>query len=400
MAKPAGPRCNLACEYCYYLGKADQLPAPAGPRMADDLLELYIRQRLEASPGPVTLFEWHGGEPTLLGLEFFRRAVELQRLYRPPGRVVRNGLQTNGTLLDDAWGRFLAAEGFQVGLSLDGPGPVHDAYRRSRDGRPSSGVAERGFRLLRRHGVHVDVLCVISAANVADPLATYGHFRELGVTHLQFLPLVQRRGDGVSPATPAPEAVGRFLCAVFDQWIRQDLGRVVVQTFDEAFRAASGLPHALCVFRETCGDVVVLEQDGSVYACDHFVDAEHRLGALGQRTLAELAADPRLARFGQAKREALPARCRACDVLAFCNGGCPKDRFLAEPSPEPGVNYLCAAYRQFFRHSRPALTRLAAQLKAGRPLSSFASTARAARPGANDPCPCGSGRKFKRCCGP
>jgi uncharacterized protein len=362
MAKPAGPRCNLACAYCYYLARAGLFPGDGPARMADDLLESYIRQRLELAAGGPVHFEWHGGEPTLLGLDYFRRIVALQEAHRRPGQAVGNGLQTNGTLLDPDWARFLAASGFSVGLSLDGPAWAHDRYRTDRDGRPSHGQAVAAFHLLRRHGVHVDLLCVVHAGNAGAPGEVYGWFRNLGATHLQFLPLAQP-GDGREAADP--EAVGRFLCAVFDAWIRQDLGRIVVQLFDEAFRAAAGLPHALCVFRETCGDVLVLEHEGSLFACDHFVDPEHRLGSLRDRPLAELAGSPERARFGLAKRDALPGRCRACDVLAFCRGGCPKDR---EPD---GLNRLCPAYRRFFRHSRPALTRLAGHWRSGRPLAAF-----------------------------
>ena len=392
MAKPAGARCNLDCAYCYYLPKARMFPQSPAPRMAEPLLESYIRQRLEGSPA--VHFEWHGGEPTLLGLDYFRRIVALQRAHRRPDQTISNGLQTNGTLLDEGWARFLAQERFSVGLSLDGPAECHDAYRTTCAGAPSHAAAERGFRLLRRHGVHTDVLCVLHAGNAASPLPVYRYFRELGVSHLQFLPLVQPGGAG--PASAAPEAVGAFLCAVFDEWIRHDLGRITVQFFDEAFRPAAGLAHALCIFRETCGDVPALEHEGSLYPCDHFVDPGHLLGNLGQEPLAALLAAPALAAFGRRKRDSLPARCRSCDVLAWCHGGCPKDRILAEPSGEPGVNWLCPAYRRFFRHCRPVLARLAAHWKAGRPLRAFA------RPGSrtpgNAPCPCGSGAKFKRCC--
>ena len=370
MAKPAGPRCNLACAYCYYLSR-DALFAGGPARMADDLLERYIRERLEGSGGPATHFEWHGGEPTLLGLEFFRRVTGLQKRHCPPGRSVSNGLQTNGTLLDPDWARFLAAERFSVGLSLDGPAPAHDRYRRGPAGQPSQAGAVRAFRLLRRHGVHCDVLCVLHAGNVGDPLGLYGFFRDLGVTHLQFLPLVTPEGE----ACATPEAIGAFLCAVFDRWIRQDLGRVVVQMFDEALRPAYGLDHALCLFRPTCGEVIVLEHDGSVYPCDHFVSAGTRLGSLRERPLAELAAHPELKAFGLAKRDTLAAKCRACDVLAWCHGGCPKDRIDTAPDGAP-LNRLCPAYRRFFRHCRPVLARLAAHLEAGRPLRAFAPGAR------------------------
>ena len=365
LAKPAGPRCNLRCDYCYYLAKDAQF-ADGGPRrMADDLLERHIRERLAAPGGPVVRFDWHGGEPTLLGLDYFQRIVALQQAHCPPGRTVANGLQTNGTLLDPAWARFLRAEGFSVGLSLDGPAAGHDGWRRHGDGRASHAEAVRGLRLLQRHGVPCDVTCVLHAGNTADPLETYAFFRDLGVASLQFLPLV-----AAGPATPGPEAVGRFLCRVFDQWIRHDLGRIVIQLFDEALRPALGLEHALCLFRETCGEVLVLEHDGGVYACDHFVDPAHRLGSLRDRPLAELAASPAQRAFGEAKRSTLPGACLACDVLAWCHGGCPKDRIVPDRRGQL-QNALCPAYQRFFRHARPVLARLAAHWRAGRPLSAF-----------------------------
>ena len=376
MAKPGGPRCDLRCAYCYYLPKARLFP---GARPMDEaLLERYIRQRLEASPGPSTHFEWHGGEPTLLGLDYFRRIVALQKQHTPEGRSVTNGLQTHGLHLDEAWARFLGLEGFSVGLSLDGPAECHDAFRRTATGEPTQAAAEAAFRLLRRHGVHVDVLCVLHAGNVAEPLRVYPYFRELGVTHLQFLPLVAPTEGGVSEATAAPEALGEFLCQVFDAWIRDDLGRIVVQLFDEALRTPSLLPHALCVFRETCGNVTALEHDGSLYVCDHFVDPGHRLGDIRERHLAELTAEPALAAFGERKRDALPRQCRTCDVLTWCRGGCPKDRIATTARGEPGLNYLCPAYLRFFRHCRPVLTRLAAHRKAGRPLEAFSAALRSA----------------------
>jgi uncharacterized protein len=368
LAKPAGPRCNLRCDYCYYLSREAQFAAadPEAPRrMADDLLERYLRERLEmAAAGDPVRFDWHGGEPTLLGLAYFQRIVELQRAHRRPGQTVINGLQTNGTLLDEAWARFLREAGFTVGLSLDGPEAQHDRHRRGPAGQGSHAAAVRAFHLLRRHRVPCDVLCVLHAGNVAEPLETYRFFRDLGVASLQFLPLV------ASPAAAAPEAIGRFLCAVFDHWIRHDLGRMVVQFFDEALRPACGLPHALCLFRETCGEVLVLEHDGGVYACDHFVDPDHRLGDLRERPLAELAASPGQRAFGLAKRDRLPGRCRSCDVLAWCHGGCPKDRIVPDRAGER-LNYLCPAYQRFFRHARPILARLAAHWMAGLPLSAF-----------------------------
>ncbi len=402
MAKPGGPVCNLACDYCYYLDKERLFPPGAPRRMPDELLESFIAQRFALAPAGPVLFEWHGGERTALGLDYFRRIALLERRHVRPDQQVQNGLQTNGLLLDDAWAGFFADEGFSVGLSLDGPRELHDLHRVDRGGRPTHREVVRAFELLQRHRVHCDVLCVLHSANAAAPLPVYRYFKELGVRWLQFLPLVERHpsGQGVSERTASPEAVGDFFCAVFDDWARNDVGRIAIQLFDEAMRPAAGLPHSLCLFRESCGDVLVLEHEGSLFACDHYVDPEHLVGSLREQPLAELARSPALAAFGRAKRETLPSRCRDCDVLAHCNGGCPKDRLGDEPS------YLCPAYRRFFRHSRPTMERLAALWRSGLPLATIHGELRDAdrrathAAGRNDPCPCGSGRKFKRCCLP
>jgi uncharacterized protein len=369
MAKPAGPRCNLRCSYCYYVGKESVLPRGPG-RLPTDLLERYIAQRLQASRAPVVHFEWHGGEPTLLGLDYFRTIVRLQRAHLPEGLKVTNGLQTNGFLLDGAWAVFLAQEGFSVGLSLDGPSDLHDVFRKTADGAATHARVEHSHRLLKDRGVFVNLLCVLHAKNAVAPDRVYGYFRDLGATHLQFLPLVAGN-PGMDGLAPEPGAVGEFLCRVFDRWIREDAGRMVIQNFDEALRPLYGIPHALCVHRETCGEVAVLERDGGFYACDHFVDAGHLIGKLGNTSLADLSSDPRLIDFGNAKRDLLPRECLECDSLASCNGGCPKDRAPAAPGEPGGVNRLCPAYRMFFEHARPELTRLAAHLRAGRPLRDF-----------------------------
>jgi uncharacterized protein len=372
MAKPAGPGCNMRCSYCYYLGKGALFSG--GPwRMPEDLLERFIVQRLAASPGPTTHFEWHGGEPTLLGLDYYHLIARLQKDHRPPGRFISNGIQTNGLLLDEAWARFLKQEGFSVGLSIDGPVDVHDAFRRTARGGTTHAQAVAAFRLLKQHGVFCNALCVLHAGNVTEPDRVYDFFRGLGVTYLQFLPLVAP--GSLSSLAARPEAIGTFLCRTFDRWLREDVGRMVIQTFDEALRPIYGMPHALCIHRETCGDVAVLEHDGGFYACDHFVDAEHFIGNLKERPLSDLIADPRLLRFGQAKRDALPRLCRECDVLSACNGGCPKDRLAVTPDGEAGLNCLCSFYRRFFRHSRAGLTLLSAHIKKGRSLRSFATSA-------------------------
>jgi uncharacterized protein len=365
MAKPAGPGCNMRCGYCYYLRKSALFP-PGAWRMSEGLLERFVLQRLRASPGPTTHFEWHGGEPSLLGLDYFRFVVRVQKDNCPPGRTVTNGIQTNGLLMDNAWARFLREERFSVGLSLDGPADLHDAFRITAKGEATHAKVTAAFQLLRQWGVFCNILCVLHARNAAEPDRVYDFFRGIGVTHLQFLPLV-----GAGAAAASAEAFGAFLCRVFDTWIRLDVGRIVIQTFDEALRPIYGIPHALCIHRETCGDVAVLEHDGGFYACDHFVDSGHLIGNLKEQTLSDLVADPRLGRFGEAKRDTLPRICRKCDVLSSCNGGCPKDRTAAGPGGEPGLNALCPAYKKFFRHSRPGLFRLAAHMKEGRSLRSF-----------------------------
>ena len=404
-AKPAGPICNLACRYCYYLKKRDLYPQVRSFRMAEDLLERYIVQHIAACPKELIFFAWHGGEPTVLGLGYFRKVVELQRKHRPDGRRILNGIQTNGTLLNEEWCRFFAAEGFRVGLSLDGPRDLHDDYRVSHDGKATHQQVMRSLRLLQRHRIPCDVLCVVHADNVRHPTAVYRFFKEIGVHFLQFLPLVMRQADGAAtPETVPAEAYGQFLCTIFHEWIRQDVGGIGVQNFDEALRPFLGMEHALCVFRETCGDVVVVEHNGDFFSCDHFVDQEHYVGNIRERTLVEMLESPVQREFGRKKRDALPQFCRECDVLPMCNGGCPKDRFLRTPQGEEGLNYLCAGLKGFFTYSRPDLRRLAAFRLAGEPLDRLMRVLQAEdihashHMGRNDPCPCGSGKKYKKCC--
>ncbi len=402
MAKPGGAVCNLDCRYCYYLQKRELFPDDDPCRMPPDLLEAYVVQHIEAAPGDHVHFEWHGGEPTVLGLDYFRTVVALQKKHQPRGRRITNGLQTNGTLLDEAWVQFLATEGFFVGLSLDGPEEMHDRFRVTRGQRPTHRQVVRAFRLLRQHGVRPDVLAVVHAANVGSPTAVYRFFKDLGVEFLQFLPLVERRDGSVRDRTARAEDVGEFLSTVFGEWVRHDIGRIVIQIVDEAARAVAGMPHALCIFRETCGDVPVVEHTGDFFSCDHFVDPAHRLGNIRDRHLAALVDSPAQRAFGTAKRATLPRYCLDCDVLALCNGGCPKDRIARTPDGEPGLNYLCAGFRRFFRTARPYLEELASLRRAGRSPDALMDRLRQARAsgttGRNDPCPCGSGLKFKRCC--
>ncbi len=404
-AKPVGSRCNLACRYCYYLEKAHLYPPGEPVRMPDDLLEAYIVQHIEASPGPEIRFSWHGGEPLLLGLDHFRKVVALQRRHQPDGRQIANGIQTNGTLLDEDWCRFLAEQDFAVGLSLDGPQPIHDRYRVTRNGEPTHERTMRGYELLRQHGINCDILCVVNAHNVRHPTQVYRFFKQIGGRYITFLPLVERRPDaegGVSRRSVPAKAWGDFLCSIFDEWTSRDVGRVDVQIFEETARAALRQEHALCIFRETCGDIPVVEHNGDFYSCDHFVHPEHRLGNIRERPLVELLESPEQRAFGCAKLEGLPDYCRACDVRDMCNGECPKNRFLQAPDGAPGLNYLCAGYKRFFTACKPFVAALAAlgsaPVPAGRTKQAPAADRPRAKTGRNDPCPCGSGRKYKACC--
>jgi uncharacterized protein len=405
-AKPIGSICNLDCGYCYYVKKQDLYQKGEPLRMPDDILEAYIVQHIDASPNPAIRFSWHGGEPTLLGLDYFRTIVALQHKHQPTGTSILNGVQTNGTLLDEDWCRFLAAEHFAVGLSLDGPKQMHDQYRVTKAQEPTYEQVMRGYELLRQHRIPYDILCVVHAQNVPYPTQVYRFFKQIGVRHIGFLPLVERQPgaeSGVSQRTVPAEALGTFLCTIFDEWLVEDIGRVTVQIFEEAAATAFGREPNLCIFRKTCGDVPVIEHNGDFFSCDHFVDAEHHLGNIGKTPLVDILESPAQRAFGQMKLERLPRYCRECEVLTICNGGCPKDRFLDSPEGEAGLNYLCTGYKRFFNHYRPFLTQLSALSNQQEPEAHLPSvpTREAsvnAKAGRNDPCPCGSGRKYKKCC--
>lgn len=352
-AKPASYRCNLACSYCYYLNLADLFAEDPKPLMTDALLATYIRQHIDAYPGNTVRFSWHGGEPTLLGLDYFQRIVELQQLHCPPHKRIANGIQTNGTLLNDKWCQFLAKHHFSVGLSLDGPKEIHDQYRKTIQGTSTHDAVMRGYAGLVKHRVPLDILCVINDYNVMYPLQVYGFFTAIGAKYLSFLPLVEQVPGGISERTVDPEAFGAFLCTVFDLWQAKDIGVIKVQIFEEAARTAFGQDHSLCLFRPTCGDIPVVEYNGDVYACDHFVSSKRRLGNIKEAALAEILAAGALADFGAAKRTTLPQTCRSCEVLAMCNGECPKNRFVEVAGETEKCNYLCAGYKLFFTHCTP-----------------------------------------------
>ena len=403
--KPSGSICNLDCRYCYYLKKEALYQKGTSFRMSDDILEAYIVQHIDASPAEVINFSWHGGEPTVLGLDYFRKVVELQYKYQPRGRQIRNGIQTNGTLLDEDWCRFLAEEGFGVGLSLDGPKELHDLYRVSKKQEPTYEQAMRGYALLQKYRIPFDILCVVHDRNVRHPIEVYRFFKQIGGRYLGFLPLVEFQSDGcgVSDRTAPAEAFGDFLCTIFDEWLSHDIGHVNVQIFEEAIGTAFGRDHELCIFRQTCGDIPVIEHNGDFFSCDHFVDVKHRLGNIREISLVDLLESPSQRAFGQAKLDELPLYCKACEVLVMCNGGCPKDRFLQTPDGEEGLNYLCAGYKRFFTYCRPFVTELSTQWyrqnSEGQELSAQEEATEApAKTSRNDPCPCGSGKKYKKCC--
>ncbi len=394
MAKPMGARCNLGCKYCFYLEKEPAYYPEAGvPRMSGETMEAYVRDYLASQPGAEVNFTWQGGEPTLMGLKFFEAVVQVQQHYAA-GRRVSNSLQTNGVLLDDHWGEFLARHNFLVGLSVDGPKALHDAYRVDNGGRPTWNRVMRGLRILKRHQVRFNTLTVIHRRNYRHPGEVYDFLKAEGSGYLQFIALVERQpGEAnraahldhappaadsrelvppekvmevMAPECPPREGFGDFLCAVFDRWVRRDVGKVFVQQFDVALNSWCGLNAGLCIFEERCGRALALEHNGDVYACDHFVYPEYRLGNLHETPLADIGNGAGARRFGDAKAD-LPKVCRECPVRFACNGDCPKHRFVRTGENEPGVSYLCPSYLKFFTHIDPAMRRMATLVRSGRP---------------------------------
>jgi len=376
LAKPTGAVCNLDCKYCFFLSKELLYPGSRF-RMADDLLETYLRQLLESHRAPEVTVAWQGGEPTLMGLEFFKRSVAYAEKHRRPDQHVQHTIQTNGTRLDDAWGAFFREHHFLVGLSVDGPKQMHDAYRVTKGGEGTFDQVMRGLDVLKNHHVDFNILCTVHAANQDHPLEVYRFFRdELGAEFIQFIPIVERvtdalrpladagwsarpggarplytvQGDQVTERSVGAEQYGRFLITVFDEWVRRDVGKVFVQHFDAALASWVGVPPAVCVFRETCGGALALEHNGDLYACDHFVEPGYRLGNITETHMIDLVVSPAQRKFGQDKRDTLPRYCRECDVRFACHGECPRNRFILTPGGEPGLNYLCAGYKAFFHH--------------------------------------------------
>jgi len=365
-AKPVGASCNLACSYCYYLDKSELLAESGAHRMAEDLLELYIIQHIQASSEQIIFFSWHGGEPTLAGLNYFRRIVELQKKHLPVSRLIINGIQTNGTLLNEEWCEFLKKENFIVGISLDGPEKFHSVNRFRKDGNPSFDEVLRGYHLLKAYQIPCEILCVAHSGNVRFPLEVYRFFKSLKAEFLTFIPLVERlsgESNQVSKRTVPAKAFGEFLCSIFDEWKTSDIGTVKIQIFEEALRTAFGLEHSLCIFKPVCGRVPVVEHNGDFYSCDHFVNSNHLVGNISQTSLSVLLERPEQKAFGKAKLNSLPEYCLKCEVRNMCNGACPKDRFIETPEGEPGLNYLCEGYKLFFNHCKPFVEEVAAAWK-------------------------------------
>ncbi|WP_243684457.1 anaerobic sulfatase maturase [Methanosarcina barkeri] len=382
--------------------------------MSDEVLENYIRQLITAHQSSQVTVAWQGGEPTLMGVEFYRRAIELQEKYRKPGLTFENTMQTNGTLLDDEWCRFFKENNFLIGISIDGPRELHDTYRVGKKGNGTFDQVMKGLRLLQKHGVEYNVLTTVNRANADYPLEVYHFLRdEVGTDWMQFIPVVERinekghtlyqRGDTVSDRSVQPEQFGSFLSRIFDEWVRNDVGKVFVQTFEASARKWLGMPSGMCVFEETCGTGLALEHNGDLYSCDHFVEPDYLLGNIMEKEISELAALEKQYRFGQNKRDNLPQVCRECEVLFACQGECPKNRFLTTPAGETGLNYLCEGWKAFFRHIDFPIQILTGLIRRGYPVSEvmriMALEDAFSRAGRNDPCPCGSGRKFKRCHG-
>ena len=415
MAKPTGSACNLRCGYCFFLKKESLYPG-SNFRMPAQVHEAYIRQLLEFHRTPRVTVAWQGGEPTLMGLDFFRHSVEFQKKYQKPGTHIENTFQTNGILLNDEWCRFFRENNFLVGLSMDGPGELHDFYRKDRAGRGTFDRVMRAARLLQKHKVECNILCTVNSKNAGHPLEVYRFFRdELGFPYIQFIPIVERKDESepreremVTERSVQPGQFGRFLIEIFDEWVRRDVGKMFVLNFDGALAGWLGMAGTLCIFGPTCGLGMALEHNGDLYSCDHFVEPNHYLGNILETPMVELVASEQQRKFGRDKKDTLPRYCRECAVLSICNGECPKNRFSKTPDGEPGLNYLCAGYKAFFKHADKPMRIMAGLIRSNRPASEvMAILAREegdlktkfASAGRNDLCPCGSGVKFKKCHG-
>jgi uncharacterized protein len=394
MTKPTGAICNLDCKYCYFLSKEMMYPGSRF-RMADELLETFIRQYIEAQQVPEVTFAWQGGEPTLMGLDFFKRVLHYQHKHARPGMTIHNALQTNGTLLNEEWCQFFKDNNFLIGISIDGPQELHDAYRVNKGGAGSFAQVMRGWKLLYDHGVDYNILCTVHAANQDHPLEVYRFFRdELKTQFIQFIPIVERTtpellplankgwraaddekdrplytqsGSKVTGRSVNAAKYGQFLISIFDEWVRHDVGRIFVQMFDVALGAWLGQPGGLCVFAPTCGLALAIEHNGDLFSCDHFVEPDYFLGNIQSEHMLNMVSSKKQRQFGEAKLTTLPQYCRQCEVRFACHGGCPKERFINTPDGEPGLNYLCAGYKAFFNHVDQPMKMMTMLIKMQRP---------------------------------
>lgn len=419
LAKPSGAICNLNCAYCFFLNKELLYPGSRF-RMSEELLEQYIRQLIESHRSNQVNIAWQGGEPTMRGLDFYRKAMALAEKHRRPGMTFLNTMQTNGTLLNDDWCEFFKEHNFLIGLSIDGPRELHDVYRVDKRGRPTFDNVMRGLRLLQKHEVDYNLLTTVNRVNADHPLDVYRFLRDEARTDwIQFIPVVERinedgltlyqEGSTVSDRSVLPQQFGDFLSTVFDEWVHRNVGRIYVQTFEATVRNWMGMSSSgICVFNETCGQGLALEHNGDLYACDHFVEPDYLLGNIQDEHMVEMVASEQQLKFGQDKRDTLPQYCLDCDVRFACHGECPKNRFLTTPDGEPDLNYLCAGFKQFFHHVDLPMRIMVGLIRRGRQAAEVmqllpAQEAKMAKILAqarrNDPCPCGSGRKVKLCHG-
>ena len=386
MLKPAGAHCNLACKYCYYLEKNKLYPTAQRHLMSDEMLEQFTREYIEAQTMSQVLFTWHGGEPLLRSIDFYRKALSLQQKYAG-GRRIDNVIQTNGTLLTDEWCEFFAQNHWLVGISIDGPQPYHDHYRLTAAGKPSWKKVMQGIKLLKKHGVEWNAMAVVNAYNANHPLEFYRFFKENGCQFLQFTPIVERltrHEDGrtlasladkdeisLSEASVAPEQWGYFLCAIFDEWVRKDVGKIFVEIFDCTLANWMGISPGICAYSKECGHAGVMEHNGDVYSCDHFVFPEYKLGNIRDHSLIDMLYGEQQQEFSRLKHSSLPRQCKECDMEFACHGECPKNRFMKDKYGDSGLNYLCPGYYHYYQHVAPYMDYMKQELISLRPPSNI-----------------------------
>lgn len=419
--KPSGPACNLDCTYCFYLEKEKLYDPDHRFRMSDELAETYVRQYIEGQAGDLIQFAFQGGEPTLMGLRFFEKVLMWQEKYLPAGKRIENSMQTNGTLLDDRWGEFLSKNKFLVGISIDGPEHLHNRFRTDKGGAGTHHRVMNGVNILKKYKVEFNTLTVVNRVNQEHPLDVYHFLKSIGSQYMQFIPLVEREGDDECLANPpklgrrqhekiltdwaveAP-AYGRFMCTIWDEWVKKDIGTTFVQLFDTTLSGYLGQPPGLCYFSPVCGSAGVVEHNGDIYACDHYVYPEFKRGNIKETSLRAVFDSPEQKQFGLDKREKLPPECLDCRYLKLCNGECPKHRFVKSKDGKTALNYLCPAYKTFFAHTESDMTVMAQLIRSGKTAADIRAVkenqARVSVPSSkNATCSCGSGKKYKHCCG-